>query len=165
MLQYICKWCCEIGGLHLKNMMAELCCMCRAGQLLWNILSFLILMLYICEVLNVSYILLKPCNAVNACRALDTKALSLSVHLHYTGFLIHLGGSFAWEKDILLAWVIVGLLQDQRLIHLQRKAVFLQGRQNSMKADKSSAAFRNWSGLPCLSSTIIRTFFTFHNVF
>lgn len=53
--------------------------------------------------MSVSYILLKPCNAVNACKALDTKALSLCVHLHNTGFLIHLRGSFAWEKDILLA--------------------------------------------------------------
>lgn len=115
-------------------------------------------MLYICKGLNVSYILLKPCNAVSACRALDTK-LYLCVHLHNTGFLIHLGGIFAWEKDILLAWVIVGLLQDERLLRLQWKAVFLQGRQNCMKIDKSLAAFRNWSGLPCLSSTTIRNFF------
>lgn len=56
----------------------------------------------VCKGLNVSYILLKPCNTVSACRALDTK-LYLCVHLHNTGFLIYLGGIFAWEKDILLA--------------------------------------------------------------
>lgn len=151
----LCNW----RRAALENLMAELCCMCRVGQLLWNILSFFILMLYICKVVNVSDILLKPCNAVNACKASDTKALSLCVHLHNTGFLIHLRGSFAWEKDILLSCVNVGLLQVQRRLLLQRKAVFLQGRQNCVKIDKSSAAFKNWSDLPWESSIPIRISF------
>lgn len=60
-------------------------------------------MLHICKVLNISYMVLKPYNAVDAHKSLDTKALSVCVHLHNVRFLIHLRGNFAWEKNILLA--------------------------------------------------------------
>lgn len=81
-----------------------------------------------CKVLNVSYILLKPCNTVDACKSLDTKAFPVCVHLHNIGFLIHLRGNFAWEKDILLASVSAGLLQDQRLLLFREKSSFLPGK-------------------------------------
>ena len=60
-------------------------------------------MFYICKELNVSYILLKPCNAVNVCKSLDIKALPVHVPLPNIRLWIHLSGNFAREKEVLLA--------------------------------------------------------------